>query len=147
MTADRAPEAWLDGPRPWRQTRRLGRALTEIEGGAEADWARVAFRRAGRAMTVGLTGPPGVGKSTLTAALARELRKRDEPVAVLAFDPTSPLTGGAVLGDRVRMSGLETDPGVFIRSMASRGATTTAPTSIASMAAPVSGGSTVQRAS
>ncbi|MCY3929134.1 MAG: methylmalonyl Co-A mutase-associated GTPase MeaB [Acidobacteria bacterium] len=122
MTADGAPEAWLDGPEPWRETRRLARALTAIERGAEAAWARAAFRRAGRAMTVGLTGPPGVGKSTLTAALARELRKRGEPVAVLAFDPTSPLTGGAVLGDRVRMSGLETDPGVFIRSMASRGA-------------------------
>ena len=122
MTADSAGEVWLDGPEPWRQTRRLARALTAIESGAEAAWARVAFPRAGRAVTVGLTGPPGVGKSTLTAALARELRSRGEPVAVLAFDPTSPLTGGAVLGDRVRMADLETDPGVFIRSMASRGA-------------------------
>ncbi len=152
MSAGGAVEAWLDGPAPWRETRRLGRALTAIErggrtrsvaaadrrragGAATADLARppdggtgalalakAAWRRAGRAMTIGLTGPPGVGKSTLTAALARELRKRGEPVAVLAFDPTSPLTGGAVLGDRVRMSDLETDPGVFIRSMASRGA-------------------------
>lgn len=122
MTGGGAGEAWLDGPDPWRQTRRLGRALTAIESGAESAWARVAFPRAGRAVTVGLTGPPGVGKSTLTAALARELRSRGEPVAVLAFDPTSPLTGGAVLGDRVRMADLETDPGVFIRSMASRGA-------------------------
>ena len=122
MTADGAGEAWLDEPQPWRRTRRLARALTAIESGAEATWARAAFRRAGNAVTIGLTGPPGVGKSTLTAALARELRNRGEPVAVLAFDPTSPLTGGAVLGDRVRMSDLETDPGVFIRSMASRGA-------------------------
>lgn len=122
MTADDAGDAWLDGPAPWRQTRRLARALTAIESGAEAAWARAAFPRAGKAVTVGLTGPPGVGKSTLTAALARELRSRGEPVAVLAFDPTSPLTGGAVLGDRVRMSDLETDPDVFIRSMASRGA-------------------------
>ena len=122
MTPDSAGEVWLDGPEPWRQTRRLARALTAIENGAEATWARVAFPRAGKAVTVGLTGPPGVGKSTLTAALARELRSRGEPVAVLAFDPTSPLTGGAVLGDRVRMADLETDQGVFIRSMASRGA-------------------------
>ena len=122
VTADGAGEVWLDGPEPWRQTRRLARALTAIESGAEAAWARIAFPRAGNAVTVGLTGPPGVGKSTLTAALARELRTRGEPVAVLAFDPTSPLTGGAVLGDRVRMADLETDPGVFIRSMATRGA-------------------------
>ncbi len=121
-TADGAGEVWLDGPEPWRQTRRLARALTAIESGSEAAWARIAFPRAGNAVTVGLTGPPGVGKSTLTAALARELRNRGEPVAVLAFDPTSPLTGGAVLGDRVRMADLETDPGVFIRSMATRGA-------------------------
>ena len=123
MSAGPTAEAWLDGVEPWRQTRRLGRALTAIEGGGETQaLAKAAWRRAGRATTVGLTGPPGVGKSTLTAALARELRNRGEPVAVLAFDPTSPLTGGAVLGDRVRMSDLETDPGVFIRSMASRGA-------------------------
>ncbi|MCY3591456.1 MAG: methylmalonyl Co-A mutase-associated GTPase MeaB [Acidobacteria bacterium] len=123
MSADRTAGAWLDDPEPWRETRRLGRALTAIEGGGETQaLAKMAYRRAGRAMTIGLTGPPGVGKSTLTAALTRELRKRGEPVAVLAFDPTSPLTGGAVLGDRVRMSDLETDPGVFIRSMASRGA-------------------------
>ena len=122
MTADGAGDVWLDGPAPWRQTRRLARALTAVESGAEAAWSRTAFARAGKAVTVGVTGPPGVGKSTLTAALARELRSRGEPVAVLAFDPTSPLTGGAVLGDRVRMSDLETDPGVFIRSMASRGA-------------------------
>lgn len=123
MSVDLTAETWLDGAEPWRQTRRLGRALTAIEGGGETQaLAKAAWRRAGRAITVGLTGPPGVGKSTLTAALARELRNRGEPVAVLAFDPTSPLTGGAVLGDRVRMSDLETDPGVFIRSMASRGA-------------------------
>ena len=123
MSAGPTAETWLDGAEPWRDTRRLGRALTAIEGGGETQaLAKAAWRRAGRATTVGLTGPPGVGKSTLTAALARELRNRGEPVAVLAFDPTSPLTGGAVLGDRVRMSDLETDPGVFIRSMASRGA-------------------------
>ena len=112
MSAARTAEAWLDDPEPWRETRRLGRALTAIEGGGVTQaLAKAAYRRAGRAMTIGLTGPPGVGKSTLTAVLARELRKRGEPVAVLAFDPTSPLTGGAVLGDRVRMSDLEIESG------------------------------------
>ena len=123
MSGRQVEDAWLDDREPWRQTRRLARALSAIESGGEAaSWAKAAYRRSGRAVTVGLTGPPGVGKSTLTAALARELRRRGQPVAVLAFDPTSPLTGGAVLGDRVRMSDLETDPAVFIRSMASRGA-------------------------
>ncbi len=121
-SGDRTVEAWLDEPAPWRQTRRLGRALSVVESGDEdLSLSRAVCRRAGRAVTVGLTGAPGVGKSTLTAALARELRRRGSTVAVLAFDPTSPMTGGAVLGDRVRMADLETDTGVFIRSMASRG--------------------------
>ena len=76
---------------------------------------------AGRARIIGLTGPPGVGKSTTTGALVAALRKRGESVAVLAVDPSSPFTGGALLGDRVRMQEHATDPGVFIRSMASRG--------------------------
>ena len=75
----------------------------------------------GRARVVGLTGAPGVGKSTMTAALVRAYRERDLRVGVLAVDPTSPFTGGALLGDRVRMQDHATDPGVFIRSMASRG--------------------------
>jgi LAO/AO transport system kinase len=73
-------------------------------------------------MRVGITGPPGAGKSTLIAALAVELRRRGRSVGILAVDPSSPLSGGAVLGDRIRMQGLVGDPGVFIRSMASRGA-------------------------
>jgi LAO/AO transport system kinase len=74
-----------------------------------------------RARIVGLTGAPGVGKSTSTSALVTELRKQDLRVAVLAVDPSSPFSGGALLGDRVRMSDHATDPGVYIRSMASRG--------------------------
>ena len=75
----------------------------------------------GHAQIVGLTGAPGVGKSTTTSALVRELRSAGRTVAVLAVDPSSPFSGGALLGDRIRMTDHATDPGVFIRSMASRG--------------------------
>ncbi len=80
------------------------------------------FPRTGRARIVGLTGPPGVGKSTLIGALTAEMRKADREVAVLSIDPSSPFTRGALLGDRIRLSDHFLDPGVFIRSMASRGA-------------------------
>jgi GTPase len=76
---------------------------------------------AGRARVIGITGPPGVGKSTTTSALVAELRRRGQKVGVLAIDPSSPFSGGALLGDRVRMSEHATDSGVFIRSMATRG--------------------------
>jgi LAO/AO transport system kinase len=76
---------------------------------------------AGRARVVGLTGAPGVGKSTTTTAIVTELRRRGDRVGVLAVDPSSPFSGGALLGDRVRMQEHATDPGVFIRSMATRG--------------------------
>lgn len=82
-----------------------------------------AYRRAGRAHVVGITGVPGSGKSTLVGRLASELRALGAKVAVVAIDPSSPYSGGAILGDRVRMTHLATDPGVFIRSMATRGAT------------------------
>ena len=83
---------------------------------------RRVYPETGRARVVGITGPPGAGKSTLVDRLARLCRKRGETVGILAVDPTSPFTGGAILGDRIRMQTLYTDPGVFIRSMATRGA-------------------------
>ncbi len=82
---------------------------------------RAVTEHAGQARVVGLTGSPGVGKSTVTGALVRAYRARGQRVAVLAVDPTSPFTGGALLGDRVRMQDHATDSGVYIRSMASRG--------------------------
>jgi len=105
----------------------LARLLSIVEQGGEP--ARVAGRRShvlgGRAYTVGITGAPGAGKSTLTSALVASLRSGSQPadgrVAVLAIDPSSPFTGGAILGDRVRMGDHALDPGVFIRSMATRG--------------------------
>ncbi|WP_342026578.1 methylmalonyl Co-A mutase-associated GTPase MeaB [Proteiniborus ethanoligenes] len=79
------------------------------------------YRYTGKAHIVGITGPPGGGKSTMTDKLAKELRKRGKTVGIIAIDPTSPFTGGAILGDRIRMQDLATDPGVFIRSMGTRG--------------------------
>ncbi|MFP3941851.1 MAG: methylmalonyl Co-A mutase-associated GTPase MeaB, partial [Thermoanaerobaculia bacterium] len=102
----------------------LGRAITLVEtGGPEAEsLVRRLQPATGRARLVGVTGPPGAGKSTLVEGLAHHERRAGHPVAVLAVDPTSPFTGGALLGDRVRMQRLYTDPAVFIRSMATRGA-------------------------
>jgi LAO/AO transport system kinase len=104
--------------------RALARAITLIESDDPAGWEliREVYPRTGGARIVGFTGPPGVGKSTLIGALTAELRKADRQVAVLSIDPSSPFTRGALLGDRIRLSDHFLDPGVFIRSMASRGA-------------------------
>jgi LAO/AO transport system kinase len=103
--------------------RALARLISLVENAAPElrAVARALAPLSGRARVVGLTGAPGVGKSTVTAALVAAYRERGERVAVLAVDPTSPFTGGALLGDRVRMQDHATDPGVFIRSMATRG--------------------------
>ncbi len=104
--------------------RALARAITLIESDDPAGWelVREVYPRTGRARIVGFTGPPGVGKSTLIGALTGLLRKAERQVAVLSIDPSSPFTSGALLGDRIRLSEHFLDPGVFIRSMASRGA-------------------------
>ena len=105
------------------EARAIGRLISQVEDGSpllrEVMAALTPY--AGTAQIVGLTGPPGVGKSTSTSALVAELRRRDLRVGVLAVDPSSPYSGGALLGDRIRMSEHATDPGVFIRSMAARG--------------------------
>jgi LAO/AO transport system kinase len=112
-------ERLIDGDK-----RALARAITLIESDDPAGWelVREVYPRTGKARIVGFTGPPGVGKSTLIGALTGEMRKADREVAVLSIDPSSPFTRGALLGDRIRLSEHFLDPGVFIRSMASRGA-------------------------
>lgn len=118
MDVDALVEGVLAGDR-----RMIARAISFVEDGRPELSALSAgiFPQTGRAATVGLTGAPGVGKSTLAASLVTQARARSLRVAVLAVDPTSPYTGGALLGDRVRMQEHATDPDVFIRSMATRG--------------------------
>jgi LAO/AO transport system kinase len=103
--------------------RAIARAISLIEDEAPAgvDLIGKIFPKTGRAYLVGITGPPGAGKSTLVDRLTTEIRRAGLTVGIIAVDPTSPFTGGAVLGDRVRMSAHFNDPGVFIRSMATRG--------------------------
>ncbi|HUF54725.1 MAG TPA: methylmalonyl Co-A mutase-associated GTPase MeaB [Dehalococcoidia bacterium] len=118
MTQDRV-KLLLEGDR-----RSLTRVLTWVENGLPEgrDALRELFPKSGRAQIIGVTGPSGSGKSTLTGSLAREYRKRGKTVAIVAVDPTSPFSHGAILGDRIRMQDLTSDPGIFIRSMATRGA-------------------------
>jgi LAO/AO transport system kinase len=101
----------------------LARVLSLLERGdvVAREVGRMAYKRGGNGYTVGITGAPGAGKSTLTSAVIKHLRSMQLEIAVLAIDPSSPFTGGAILGDRVRMQDHATDPGVFIRSMATRG--------------------------
>src|SRR5687768_13106673 len=101
----------------------LARAISIVEDERPGfqDLLHAVLARGPHAKRVGLTGPPGAGKSSLLASLAGVYRGRDEHLGVVAVDPTSPYSGGALLGDRIRMSELATDPGIFIRSMASRG--------------------------
>lgn len=103
--------------------RAIARLITIIENdGAEAQEALAALHpHTGRAHVVGVTGAPGTGKSTLVNELAKVYRKRGRTVGIIAVDPTSPFSGGALLGDRIRMRDLSGDPGIFIRSMATRG--------------------------
>src|SRR5438132_985606 len=104
--------------------RSLARALTWVESGGDRAETLVArlYVHTGRAHVVGVTGAPGSGKSTLVRVLARVARARGRTVGILAVDPSSPFSGGAILGDRIRMNDLTLDPGVFIRSMATAGA-------------------------
>ncbi len=103
--------------------RAMARAMSLIENEAEGagDLIAAIFARTGRAYVIGVTGPPGAGKSTLVDCLTRQFRSEGRTVGVVAVDPTSPFTGGAVLGDRVRMQQHAGDAGVFVRSMATRG--------------------------
>jgi LAO/AO transport system kinase len=112
------PERVLQG-----DARAVARAISliEDEAPAGAELIRRIFPRTGRAYLIGVTGPPGAGKSTLVDRLTTEIRRSGRSVGVVAVDPTSPFSGGAILGDRVRMQAHAGDPGVFIRSMATRG--------------------------
>lgn len=103
--------------------RALARAISvvEDEGEGAAELLAVCEESTGRALRIGITGPPGAGKSTLVDQMVRLLRAAGKTVGVVAIDPSSPITGGALLGDRIRMQGSPVDPGVFVRSMASRG--------------------------
>ena len=113
---------WVDRIRA-SDVRALARAISTIEDNRpeSRELLKALFNFTGRARVIGLTGAPGAGKSTLVDQLAREYRKQERTVGILAVDPTSPYTGGAILGDRIRMQSHHADPGIYIRSMATRG--------------------------
>ena len=114
-------DKWLSAARQGQRAA-LGRTLTWVENDAAAAHIEQKFAGPSKTIVVGVTGAPGVGKSTLIGRLIKELRERNKRVAVLAVDPASPITGGALLGDRARMTQSASDEGVFLRSSASRGA-------------------------
>jgi LAO/AO transport system kinase len=103
--------------------RALARAITTVENRAPESLAllKALFPHTGHARIIGMTGAPGAGKSTLVDQLAKEYRKQNKTIGIIAVDPTSPYTGGAILGDRIRMGSHYADPGIYIRSMATRG--------------------------
>jgi LAO/AO transport system kinase len=115
-------QSWVDRIRQG-DVRALARAISVIEDGRSESTAllKAVFPFSGRARVIGLTGAPGAGKSTLVDQLAREYRKQQRTVGIIAVDPTSPYSGGAILGDRIRMQAHHADPGIYIRSMATRG--------------------------
>jgi GTPase len=115
-------QSWVERIRTG-DVRALARAISTIEDGGRESVAllKALFPHSGHARAVGITGAPGSGKSTLVDQLAREYRKQEHTVGIIAVDPTSPYTGGAILGDRIRMQAHHADPGIYIRSMATRG--------------------------
>jgi LAO/AO transport system kinase len=118
-----------DNLQPWLEklrngdARALARAISTVENRSPgwAELLKALFPHSGKARVIGLTGSPGAGKSTLVDQLARHYRKENRSVGIVAVDPTSPYTGGAILGDRIRMQDHFADPGIYIRSMATRG--------------------------
>ena len=117
-----AAQSWIDRLRSG-DARALARAISTVENRADgwSDLLKALFPHTGRARVIGLTGAPGSGKSTLVDQLAKHYRKENQTVGIIAVDPTSPYTGGAILGDRIRMQDHFADPGIYIRSMATRG--------------------------
>jgi LAO/AO transport system kinase len=121
-TAPASISSWVEQIRSGN-VRALSRAITAVENRTSDshDLLKALFAYSGRARVVGLTGSPGAGKSTLVDSLAAHYRKREQTIGIIAIDPTSPFTGGAILGDRIRMQSHSGDDGTFIRSMATRG--------------------------
>jgi LAO/AO transport system kinase len=119
---DREIQPWIKSLRSG-DARALARAISAVENRTPgwSDLLKALFLHTGRARVLGLTGPPGAGKSTLVDQMARFYRKQNRTVGIVAVDPTSPYTGGAILGDRIRMQDHFADPGIYIRSMATRG--------------------------